>query len=177
MEAAEVDSKKVFEIPKAKLGMKEIIAQSKDVVSIFAEIKKVEEKKESIEEEEEPALRLYSEQEVQEAWADYLANANLPLGQLYTALRTAVLQYKSDSYTAVFSFPSETQVIYFNEVRGEVAAFFRNKNLPGLKLETYVQKEDERVISMLTDGQKFEVWRKENPALEDLYRLFQLRVE
>jgi hypothetical protein len=68
-------------------------------------------------------------------------------------------------------------VIYFNEVRGEVAAFFRNKNLPGLKLETYVQKEDERVISMLTDGQKFEVWRKENPALEDLYRLFQLRVE
>jgi len=157
--------------------MKEIIAQSKDVVSIFAEIKKVEEKKELVEEEEESALRLYNEQEVQDAWADYLANANLPLGQLYTALRTAVVKYQSETYTTIFSFPSETQVIYFNEVRGDVAAFFRSKNLPGLKLETYVQKEDERVISMLTDGQKFEVWRKENPALDDLYRLFQLRVE
>ena len=101
----------------------------------------------------------------------------MPLGQLYTALRTAVVQYHPDKQTIVFSFPSETQVIYFNEVRGEIAAFLRNEQLPGIKMETYVQKDDERVISMLTDGQKFEAWRKENAALEDLYRVFQLRVE
>jgi len=168
----------VFEIPKAKLGMREMIAQSKEAVSIFAEIKKAEEKiLESEKEDEESALREYDPQEVHDAWGRYLSGSNMPLGQLYTALRTAVVQYHPNKQTLVFSFPSETQVIYFNEVRGEIAAFLRNEQLPGIKMETYVQKDDERVISMLTDGQKFEAWRKENAALEDLYRVFQLRVE
>jgi hypothetical protein len=157
--------------------MKELIAQSKEAVSIF------EKKTTPIESDPvkeiavEVATQLYSQEAIESAWKGFIESSNLPLGQLLTALKTAQVKYLGEQQMVQFSFPSETQVIYFNDVRGDVAAYFKQQLLPGLKLETYIQKDEERVVSMLTDGQIFESWRKDNPALEDMYRMFQLRIE
>jgi hypothetical protein len=162
---------------KAKLGLKEIIAQSKDAVSIYQNQPTKEETILSQEPTEEVATETYDQSAIEAAWNGFIENANLPLGQLLTALKTAQIKYLPEQQAVQFSFPSETQVIYFNDVRGDIASFFKSKQLPGLRLETYIQKDDERIVSLLTDGQIFESWRKENPVLEDLYRLFQLRIE
>ncbi len=163
--------------PKARLGMKEIIAQSKEAVSIYQQKPSKEEPALSQELEEEVATEMYNQSAIEVAWNGYIENANLPLGQLLTALKTAQIKYLPEEQMVQFSFPSETQVIYFNDVRGEIASYFKLQQLPGLRLETYIQKDEERVVSLLTDGQIFESWRKDNPALEELYRLFQLRIE
>ncbi len=159
------------------MGKREIIAQSKEAVSIFAGVAKKKEEETEVDEVKEVILREYAQSEVEATWKRYLSESNLPVGQLWTALKTAVVKYQPENHALLFSFPSETQVIYFNDVRGDIAAFFKSAQLPGLTLETYIQKDEERVVSMLTDGQKFEAWRNDNPVLEDLYKLFQLRVE
>ncbi len=88
----------------------------------------------------------------------------------------AELKYENGIMT--LEFPSETQVIYFNDVRSELANYFKDqKEIVGLKFETSITKIENLKVSMLTNAEKFEAWRKDNSALEELYQLFQLRLE
>ena len=69
-------------------------------------------------------------------------------------------------------------MIYFNDIRSELANYFKDKeNIVGLTFETAITKIQDLKVAMLTNAEKFEVWRKENPALENLYQRFQLRLE
>jgi molybdopterin-biosynthesis enzyme MoeA-like protein len=75
-------------------------------------------------------------------------------------------------------FPSETQVIYFNDIRNELASYFKELHqIKGLAFNTEVIKEVETHKNLMTVTQRFESLRADNPAIEKLYRLFQLRME
>jgi hypothetical protein len=75
-------------------------------------------------------------------------------------------------------FPSETQISYFNDCRKSVAQFFKYKyGIQGLKFETGIVEDSEIKTSFLTHSQKIERWRQENPGIELLFQVFQLRQE
>ncbi len=169
----------VAEQPRIKpaLGLRETIAKSKDVISIQSVM--VQKSKEQEEKAQEVVDELggdYTHQQVALAWVDFLNSGVLPIGQIKTAMSMAELKYENGIMT--LEFPSETQVIYFNDVRSELANYFKDqKEIVGLKFETSITKIENLKVSMLTNAEKFEAWRKDNSALEELYQLFQLRLE
>jgi hypothetical protein len=167
------------DLPRVKpaLGQRETIVKSKDVISIQSVmVQKAKEQEEKAQEVVEELGGDYSEQQVSLAWKSFLNSGVLPIGQIKTSMSMAELRYGSGIMT--LEFPSETQVIYFNDIRSELANYFKDKeNIVGLKFETAITKIQDLKVAMLTNAEKFEVWRKENPALENLYQRFQLRLE
>jgi hypothetical protein len=162
---------------KPALGLRETIAKSKDLISIQSVmVQKAKEQEEKAQEIVDELGGEYSQDQVSAAWMDFLNSGILPIGQIKTAMSMADLKYENGVMT--LEFPSETQVIYFNDVRIELANYFKDqKDIVGLKFETRITKIQDLKVAMLTNAEKFEAWRKENPALEDLYQLFQLRLE
>lgn len=167
------------DLPRVKpaLGLRETIAKSKDVISIQSVmVQKAKEQEEKAQEVVEELGGDYSEDQVSSAWKSFLNSGVLPIGQIKTAMSMAELKYNGGVMT--LEFPSETQVIYFNDIRSELANYFKEKeNIVGLQFETSITKIQDLKIAMLTNAEKFEAWRKENPALENLYQRFQLRLE
>jgi hypothetical protein len=167
------------ELPRVKpaLGQRETIVKSKDVISIQSVmVQKAKEQEEKAQEVVEELGGDYSEEQVLLAWKSFLNSGVLPIGQIKTAMSMAELRY--DSGIMTLEFPSETQVIYFNDIRSELANYFKDKeNIVGLTFETAITKIQDLKVAMLTNAEKFEAWRKENPALENLYQRFQLRLE
>ena len=167
------------ELPRVKpaLGLRETIAKSKDVISIQSVmVQKAKEQQEKALEVVEELGGDYQEEQVSMAWKSFLNSGVLPIGQIKTAMSMAELKYNGGVMT--LEFPSETQVIYFNDIRSELANYFKEKeNIVGLQFETSITKIQDLKVAMLTNAEKFEAWRKENPALENLYQRFQLRLE
>jgi hypothetical protein len=177
LSAQKVDVSPDLPRPKPALGQRETIVKSKDIISIQSVM--VQKAKEQVEQLQDVVEELggdYSEDEVLLAWKSFLNSGVLPIGQIKTAMSMAELKYVSGVMT--LEFPSETQVIYFNDIRSELANYFKDKeNIVGLKFETSITKIQDLKVTMLTNAEKFEAWRKENPALESLYQRFQLRLE
>jgi len=162
---------------KASLGLKDTIAKSTDVISIQSVmVQKAKEQEEKALDVLEELGGDYSQPQVVDAWKSFLNSGVLPIGQIKTAMSMAELQYADGVMT--LEFPSETQVIYFNDIRSELANYFKDhENIVGLKFETAITKIQDLKVAMLTNAEKFEAWRKESPALELLYQRFQLRLE
>jgi hypothetical protein len=163
----------------APLGQREKIAQSKEIISI-SQLKKETEQgtQEALAEAEiqETADRAYNEGEVLEAWQSFLKSDKIPQGQLWAAMSLAQPKFLNNVLT--LGFPSETQVIYFNDIRNELASYFKELHqIKGLAFNTEVIKEVETHKNLMTVTQRFESLRADNPAIEKLYRLFQLRME
>ena len=163
----------------APLGQREKIAQSKEVISISTLRQEVKEKAEQEDPDlifQETADRAYQEAEVLHAWAEFLQSGKVPQGQLWAALTLAKPSF-SDNVLKL-GFPSETQVIYFNDVRLDLANYFKEVHqIKGLKFVTEVLKEVETHKNLMTITQRFESLRKDNPAIEKLYRVFQMRMD
>jgi hypothetical protein len=65
----------------------------------------------------------------------------------------AELKYNTGVMT--LEFPSETQVIYFNDIRSDLANYFKEKeNIVGLQFETSITKIQDLKVAMLTNAEK-----------------------
>jgi hypothetical protein len=163
----------------APLGQREKISQSKEIISITQSRNPAQhavDGESELEVIQETADRDYNESEVFTAWAAFLKSGKIPQGQLWAAMSLAQLRFASNVLT--LGFPSETQVIYFNDVRNDLAAYFKEAHqIKGLTFATEVLKEVETHKNLMTVTQRFENLRQENPAIEKMYRLFQLRME
>jgi hypothetical protein len=117
---------------KASLGLKDTIAKSTDVISIQSVmVQKAKEQEEKALEVLEELGGDYSQPQVADAWKSFLNSGVLPIGQIKTAMSMAELQYADGVMT--LEFPSETQVIYFNDIRSELANYFKDhENIVGL---------------------------------------------
>ncbi len=163
----------------APLGQRDKISQSKEIISITQSrnpaIQTVDGENE-LEVIQETADRDYNELEVFMAWEAFLKSGKIPQGQLWAAMSLAKPRFASNILT--LGFPSETQVIYFNDVRNDLASYFKESHqIKGLTFSTEVLKEVETHKNLMTITQRFENLRQENPAIEKMYRLFQLRME
>jgi hypothetical protein len=163
----------------APLGQRELIAKSDNLISIN-QAKRIEivadEATIALQTELEKADRIYAEDELQNAWNTFLKAGKITSGQTLAALTSA--QLKINNNEMIFSFPSETQVIYFNDIRSDLAGYFKEAfQIKGLTFTADVLKLEEAKVSLLTASQQFEKMRLDNPAIEKLYRLFQLRME
>lgn len=163
----------------APLGQRDKIAQSKEVISISTLRQEVKEQAEQEDPDlifQEIAEREYQDSEVINAWTAFLQSGKVPQGQLWAALTLAKPSFYNN--TLKLGFPSETQVIYFNDVRLDLATYFKETHqIKGLKFETEVLKEVEAHKNLMTVTQRFENLRKDNPAIEKLYRVFQMRMD
>ena len=163
----------------APLGQRDKISQSKEIISISQLSNPSQQATQGgIEEEliQETADREYNQEEVFLAWDSFLKSGKIPQGQLWAAMSLAQPKFLNNALT--LGFPSETQVIYFNDIRNELASYFKELHqIKGLTFNTEVIKEVETHKNLMTVTQRFESLRLENPAIEKLYRLFQLRME
>ncbi len=163
----------------APLGQRELIAKSESLISI-TQTKRVEtvadDTSVAAQVEQELADRIYAPDELQNAWNAFLKAGKITSGQTLAALTSAQLRINENEM--IFSFPSETQVIYFNDIRSDLASYFKESfQIKGITLTADVLKLEETKVSLLTASQQFEKMRQDNPAIEKLYRLFQLRME
>jgi hypothetical protein len=163
----------------APLGQRELIAKSDHLISITQTQRSNSAEdvvKEASQVELERADRIYSAEELQSAWNAFLKSGKITSGQTLAALTSAQLKIAENEM--IFSFPSETQVIYFNDVRSDLAGYFKESfQIKGLTFTAGIIKLEEAKVSLLTASQQFEKMRQDNPAIEKLYRLFQLRME
>ncbi|MEN9948441.1 MAG: hypothetical protein RL106_1264 [Bacteroidota bacterium] len=163
----------------APLGQRDKISQSKEIISISqlnnptGQIAQGNVEEELI---QEIADRAYNQDEVFLAWDSFLKSGKIPQGQLWAAMSLAQPRFSDNVLT--LGFPSETQVIYFNDVRNDLAGYFKESHqMKGLTFITEVLKEVETHKNLMTVTQRFENLRQENPSIEKMYRLFQLRME
>jgi hypothetical protein len=163
----------------APLGQRDKISQSKEIISISQLNTSTGQMAQGDLEEEliqETADRAYNQDEVFSAWDSFLKSGKIPQGQLWAAMSLAQPRFSENILT--LGFPSETQVIYFNDVRNDLAGYFKEAHqIKGLTFNTEVLKEVETHKNLMTVTQRFENLRQENPSIEKMYRLFQLRME
>lgn len=178
--AAEIRTSSIPAAP-ASLGKKSIISKSADSISIRTTMQTVENKKMELFEDgqvqKEAASRTYTLQEIQQAWNSF---TNEMLGnnkQEQAAFVVASLDLVHNDLLRV-AFPSETQQMYFNNIRSQLGDYLRNKfDIRGLDFELTIQKGEEKKLTVLSDKEKFDAMKAKNPALESLWRKFQLRVD
>jgi DNA polymerase III subunit gamma/tau len=125
----------------------------------------------------EKPTRSYSQEEITKAWTEF---AQTKLGnnkQVQSAFVVARLELL-DNETLRVAFPSETQTMYFNDYRGMLGDFLRNEyDIRGVNFEVSIQRSNEKVMTIRSDKEKFEAMKAKNPALDSLWRKFQLRVD
>lgn len=178
--ASEISSPSVSAAP-AGLGKKSIIFKSADSISIRSTMQTVETKKTELFEEgqtpKEAATRAYTIAEIQGAWNAFTQEMLGSNKQEQAAFVVASLELVHNELLRV-SFPSETQQMYFNNIRSQLGDYLRNKfDIRGLDFELAIQKGEEKKLTVLSDKEKFDAMKAKNPALESLWRKFQLRVD
>jgi DNA polymerase-3 subunit gamma/tau len=178
--AAEIRTTSIPAAP-ASLGKKSIITKSVDSISIRTTMQTVENKKTELFEEgnapKEAATRTYTIQEIQNAWQSFTKEMLGNNKQEQAAFVVASLDLVHNELLRV-AFPSETQQMYFNNIRSQLGDYLRNKfDIRGLDFELTIQKGEEKKLTILSDKEKFDAMKAKNPALESLWRKFQLRVD
>lgn len=156
--------------------------QSSDFISIHKLTKQAGEElnsksAEQAEAAEEKPMREFSFTELQNAWDSF---TNTQLGenmQVQTAFKMANLTM-TDKLKLNVAFPSETQKMYFNDYRTNLADYLKNEHqISGITYELDVLKLEEVKLSSRSDKDKFEAMREKNPSLEELRKKFNLQIE
>ncbi len=125
---------------------------------------------------EEPT-REYFQDEIDAAWKAFIAKRQTTNKQVQTSLEVAVLELSNKRELRV-AFPSETQHMYFNQVRTDLIDFLRSEfGIVGLIYHLDVQRKEEIRLSTKTDREKFEAMREKNESVDLLWKVFQLRVD
>lgn len=157
-----------------------LIAESADSLSIRSIRRDHLEHKEISEQlaiEEEEADKIYPFEQIQSSWKSFCETVLHENKQVQSTFAVAQLRSIDDNKVMV-SFPSETQIFYFNEWRPRFAEYLRESaNMRGIRFETEVIKLEERPALALSDREKFEALRSKYPVLEELRIKFQLRIE
>lgn len=172
------------EVVKPSIGVgKNLFSRSSDVPSIRGAMQaaKVAQQPETQEGApgmpKEEASRNYTIAEIQQAWDRFTAERLHVNKQVQSAFSVAVLQLLSPTQLKV-SFPSETQMMYFNDYRPLLGEFLRTEyDIRGVDFELDILKADGRKLVILSDKEKFDAMRAKNPSLDSLWRKFQLRVD
>jgi DNA polymerase III subunit gamma/tau len=125
---------------------------------------------------EEPT-REYTQQEIEQAWNQFIQRRLTTNMQVQTTFKVAVIELQ-DKYRLRVAFPSATHHHYFNDHRSQLSDFLKSEfDIVGLKYEVDTQKAEEVVLSTRTDREKFTAMGEKYPAIKVLSEKFQLRVD
>lgn len=163
------------QIPSAGVSMVSDIPSIKSLKTNVRQKDQVSEKpdKEVLEE----PTRAYTSEEIHAAWNEFIDQRLQANRQVQTAFKVAHLELLDDRRLRI-AFPSPTQHIYFNDERGALIDFFRSAHgITGLIYVLDIQRSEEVRLSTKTDKEKFDAMREKNPAMDLLWRTFQLRVD
>jgi DNA polymerase-3 subunit gamma/tau len=125
---------------------------------------------------EEPT-REYTQQEIEQAWNQFIQRRLTTNMQVQTTFKVAVIELQ-DKYRLRVAFPSATHHHYFNDHRSQLSDFLKSEfDIVGLRYEVDTQKAEEVVLSTRTDREKFSALGEKYPAIKKLSEKFQLRVD
>lgn len=122
--------------------------------------------------------RPFSQEEFVLGWKAFTDTQLKDNAQAQMTFKVAQLAVSEHMQVKVI-FPSETQLHYFNDLRGALAEFLRNHHdISGVKYEvqTAMQEEVRMPGSFMSEKDKFEQMREKNPAIEELRKRFNLEI-
>ena len=125
---------------------------------------------------EEKADRIYTEEEIQNAWNGYVEELMDFNSQAASALKVTKLIDHPDNELQLI-FPGTTQMEYFNEERAPLMGFLRKRGVVGLKLKMEVAQSNSVAREIVTDRARFEKMMEKNPAVKTLWERFKLVID
>ena len=126
--------------------------------------------------EEEKAERIYTEEEIQQAWNGYVEELMDFNSQSASALKVTKLIVQPENEVQLI-FPGTTQMEYFNEERAPLMSFMRKRGVVGLKLKLEVAQSNSVAREIVTDRARFEKMMEKNPAVKTLWERFKLVID
>lgn len=126
----------------------------------------------------EAAGRVFTQEEFVLGWKAFTESQLHDNAQAQMTFKVAQLAVLEGMVVKVV-FPSETQLHYFNDLRGALAEFLRNNHeISGVKYEVQTAQQEEVRMpgSFLSEKDKFEQMREKNPAIEELRKRFNLEI-
>lgn len=126
--------------------------------------------------EEEKAERIYTEEEIQQAWNGYVEELMDFNSQSASALKVTKLIVHPENELQLI-FPGTTQMEYFNEERAPLMGFMRKRGVVGLKLKLEVAQSNSVAREIVTDRARFEKMMEKNPAVKSLWERFKLVID
>ncbi|MEZ4799292.1 MAG: hypothetical protein R2809_05815 [Flavobacteriales bacterium] len=156
--------------------------QSSDFVSIRKMTQEANEqlhqkKQDEQEAKDEKPLREFTFPELQSAWDSFTETQLGDNMQVKTAFKMANLTME-DRLKLKVAFPSETQKMYFNDYRSNLAEYLKNEHqISGITYELDVLKLEEIKLSTRSDKEKFDAMREKNPSIEELRKRFNLLID
>lgn len=125
---------------------------------------------------EEKADRIYTAEEISEAWMGYAEELMDFNSQAASALKVTKLNVLPDNELHLI-FPGSTQMEYFNEERAPLMGFMRKKGVVGLKLKLEIAQSNSVAREIVTDRARFEKMMEKNPAVKSLWERFKLVID
>ncbi len=176
-----IASSTVAEPIKPSFGKKNLILQSSENVSIKRSMQRTAADAANAVEVEtatrELPSREYTSKEVQNAWSAFADDKLKHNMQVQSAFKVAQIDLKLGNTLRV-AFPSETQQMYFNDYRSQLADFMRtNFDIKGLDFVVEILKQEEIKATYQTAKQRFDNLVQKNPSLETLRKKFNLQID
>jgi len=121
--------------------------------------------------------RKYSLEEISSAWKAYTDECLKNDLMVQSVFRMAELVMLAENHAEV-RLPGSTQIVVFNEQRGALADFFRERfGIQGIELSVVKTAITDVAIEYQTDKQKYEHLVKDYPMLDELRRRLKLRID
>jgi len=171
----------VSETVKPAFGKKNLILQSSENVSIKRSMQRSVTESAIAQVEEaavrEAPTREYTSFEVQNAWNAFADDKLKHNMQVQSAFKVAQIDLKLGN-TLRIAFPSETQQMYFNDYRSQLAEFMRNNfDIRGLDFVVEILKQEDIKATYQTAKQRFDNLIQKHPSLETLRKKFNLQID
>ena len=125
---------------------------------------------------EEKADRIYTAEEINEAWMGYAEELMDFNSQAASALKVTKLVVLPENELHLI-FPGSTQMEYFNEERAPLMGFMRKRGVVGLKLKMEIAQSNSVAREIVTDRARFEKMMEKNPAVKMLWERFKLVID
>jgi len=125
---------------------------------------------------EEKAERIYSADEINDAWMGYAEELMDFNSQAASALKVTRLVVLPDNELHVI-FPGTTQSEYFNEERSPLMGFLRKKGIVGLRLKLEIAQNNSAAREIVTDRARVDKMMEKNPAVKTLWERFKLIID
>jgi DNA polymerase-3 subunit gamma/tau len=125
---------------------------------------------------EEKADRIYTAEEINEAWMGYAEELMDFNSQAASSLKVTKLVVLPENELHLI-FPGSTQMEYFNEERAPLMGFMRKRGVVGLKLKMEIAQSNSVAREIVTDRARFEKMMEKNPAVKMLWARFKLVID
>jgi DNA polymerase-3 subunit gamma/tau len=125
---------------------------------------------------EEKADRIYTAEEINEAWMGYAEELMDFNSQAASSLKVTKLVVLPENELHLI-FPGSTQMEYFNEERAPLMGFMRKRGVVGLKLKMEIAQSNSVAREIVTDRARFEKMMEKNPAVKMLWERFKLVID